>query len=225
MVKLPGFDQIARLRRQEITIDHSAESSKAKPRAIASGLVDLDGIELLGRDLPHALNCRIVDFPICSNALGRLAHSERVPEGDGSTTITRNTTRCHDGLVEKRVPIGAIRHHLQADRDPAKALTKDGDVVGITAKGCDVILDPLQSQVLIPESKILGSGGFESIRSRESKHANAVIHRHVDDRLVILGRLLDEPLRLEEVVVCLADNRASCLGCNESAYCCQHSPH
>lgn len=215
-MELPRCDQIASLCRQEIAINHGAESGKAKPGAITGGLIDLDGVELLSRDLLHAFDGRIVDLPICTNALGRLRHSQSVLERFASTPITRNTPRCHDGLVEQRVAIRTIRHHLQPHRDPPKALTEDGDVVGIPAKSRDVILDPLQRQVLILESQVLSLGRVESVGRREAEDADAVVDGHVDDRLIILDGLFDEPLRLVEVVVCFANNGPPCWrACNQ----------
>src|SRR6266850_648215 len=83
-----------------------------------------------------------------------------------------------DRLVEQTS--GRRRRELVADTRPTRRFAEDGDVVRIASKRADVAPHPAHCRLLVLEPIVAGMGSKRFVR-QETKDAEAVVRRYVDD--------------------------------------------
>lgn len=68
--------------------------------------------------------------------------------------ITSGSAALHNGLLKRNLSLSSISCHLQSNAVCAKGFSENSNIVWISAKIFDVLLDPFQAKSLIEKSNV-----------------------------------------------------------------------
>lgn len=186
MSELAGQEKLRGLGGHEVAIDDG--SQRRSGNAEGSGAVE-DIVESLPRKLTKALQAaggRVASSLLDKSVIVSLPRRSITEQGN-------RATRFKDGSAEKIIVLAIVSHELHAQRSSTGGLSPDGDLVGTTTEGSDVVVKPLQGHTLILESEVTSALLLHLFAEEESPLGDSVVDGGSDDGLALLDRLVNDP--------------------------------
>lgn len=102
------------------------------------------------------------------------------------------TAALENCLVEQIVVFAVVSDELHSQRTGTGRLAPNGDLVSVTTKSGNVILDPLEGQALVSECNVASTSSLHLIAKQETPLSEAVVDGDGNDRLLFLDGLVDD---------------------------------
>jgi hypothetical protein len=171
--------QLLRLGSHEVAIENGAEAGRS----------DFDGCGVV----ENVVECLCRKLTETLKVVGRVAASRllddsvevRLPCGSVDELGDR-AAALQDGTMEETIMLAIVSDKLHTQRTGTSRLSPDSDLVGATAKGSHIVLDPLESKTLVLESDVAGTGGLHLLTEEETPVGEAVVDGHCNEGLVLL---------------------------------------
>jgi hypothetical protein len=186
MSELAGHEKLRGLGGHEVAIDDS--SKRRSGNAEGSGAVE-NIVESLPRKLTKALQAaggRVASSLLDKSVIVSLPRRSITEQGN-------RATRLKDGSAEKIIVLAIVSHELHAQRSGTGGLSPDGDLVGATTEGSDVVVKPLQGHALILESEVTSALLLHLLAEKETPLGDSVVDGGSNDRLALLDGLINDP--------------------------------
>lgn len=167
--KVPGGNQLARVGRQEISIDQWVPD-----------LARLSSEELFLAQ--PAKTCELVCSVPAADSAREILHRTRIVRQILHLRSGRSATFQNRCSVEPIVA-AVVAEELVCNALCSCALAPNGDTIRVTTESSNVLLNPTKRHPLIEETSITRSFSKKLGCLHKAVHVETVVHRHSDDRL------------------------------------------